>query len=97
LVSPFLCFLEDSTEARHLMAIIIPRADKIMKTLRNWEMELCWLHWKNFRWGHWLFFFSSFTRFTLSSARFSTLLILFSDSPCEKIGKWETPPILQCI
>jgi hypothetical protein len=33
--------------------------------------------------------------FTLCSASFSALVIVLSDSPCERIGKWETCPILK--
>jgi hypothetical protein len=36
-----------------------------------------------------------FHLFTISSARVSALLIVLSDSPCERIGKWETCPILK--
>jgi hypothetical protein len=32
----------------------------------------------------------SFPLFTLCSARVSSLVIVLSDSPCERIGKWET-------
>jgi hypothetical protein len=54
--------------------------------LRN-RIWLCWLRWKNFSWQHWTFFFRLFT---LCSARVSALGIVLSDSPCERIGKWET-------
>jgi hypothetical protein len=36
-----------------------------------------------------------FHLFTLCNARFSELVIVLSDSPCERIGKWETRPILK--
>jgi hypothetical protein len=36
-----------------------------------------------------------FSFFTLCSARVSELVIVLSDSPCERIGKWETCPILK--
>jgi hypothetical protein len=36
-----------------------------------------------------------FLLFILSSARISALVIVLNDSPCEKIGKWETCPILK--
>jgi hypothetical protein len=32
--------------------------------------------------------------FTLCSACVSALMIVLNDSPCERIGKWETCPIL---
>jgi hypothetical protein len=32
--------------------------------------------------------------FTLCSAHVSTLVTMLSDSPCERIRKWETCPIL---
>jgi hypothetical protein len=35
--------------------------------------------------------------FTLCSARVSALVIVLSDSQCERIGKWETCPILKQI
>jgi hypothetical protein len=35
-----------------------------------------------------------FRLFTLCSARVSALVIVLNDSPCERIGKWETCPIL---
>jgi hypothetical protein len=33
--------------------------------------------------------------FTLCSARVSALVIVLSDSTCERIGKWETCPFLK--
>jgi hypothetical protein len=61
------------------------------RKLRN-RICLCWLHWKNFSWQHWMFFFHLFT---LCSACVSVLGIVLSDSPCGKIGKWATFPILK--
>jgi hypothetical protein len=43
-----------------------------------------WLHWNNFSWQHWTFF----RLFALRSARVGTPVIVLSDSPCERIGKW---------
>jgi hypothetical protein len=61
-----------------------------MEKLKNLGIAffLYWLHWKNFSWQHWMFFFRLFT---FSSA----LVIVLSDSPCERIAKWETCPILK--
>jgi hypothetical protein len=53
---------------------------------------LCWLQSKNFSWQHWMFFFHLPT---LCSARVSALVIVLSDSPCERIRKWETWQILR--
>jgi hypothetical protein len=36
-----------------------------------------------------------FRLFTFCSARVSVLFVIFRDSPCERIGKWETCPILK--
>jgi hypothetical protein len=36
-----------------------------------------------------------FRLFTLCSARVSALVIVLSDSPFERLGKWETCPILE--
>jgi hypothetical protein len=33
--------------------------------------------------------------FTLCSARVSALVIVLSDSPCKRIGKWETCPVFK--
>jgi hypothetical protein len=60
------------------------------KKLRN-RTCFCWLHWKNFNWQHWIFF----RMFTNCSALASALVIVSRDSPCERIGKWETCPILK--
>jgi hypothetical protein len=40
---------------RSFLDFHIQVVDKIMETLRNWEIELCWLHWKNLSWQHWMF------------------------------------------
>jgi hypothetical protein len=61
------------------------------KKLRN-RICLRWLHWKNFGCKHWMFFSHLFT---FCTARVSALMIVLSDSPCERIGKWETCPILE--
>jgi hypothetical protein len=53
---------------------------------------LCWLHWKNFSWQHWMFFFHLFT---FCNALVSELVIVLSDSPCERIGKLQTCLILK--
>jgi hypothetical protein len=53
---------------------------------------LCWLHWKNSSWQHWMFFFRLFT---LCFSRVSALVNVLSDSPCERMGKWETCPIFK--
>jgi hypothetical protein len=37
----------------------------------------------------------SFRLFTLCSARVSAVVIVLSNSPCERIGNWETCPILK--
>ena len=58
-----------------------------LKKFRN-SLFLYWLHWKNSSRQHWMFFFRLFT---FSSA----LVIVLSDSPCERITKWETCPILK--
>jgi hypothetical protein len=47
---------------------------------------------KNFSWQHCMFFFCSFT---LCSAPVSALLSVLSDSPCERIKRWETYLILK--
>jgi hypothetical protein len=36
-----------------------------------------------------------FRLFTLCSARVVPLMLMMNDSPCERIGKWETWPILK--
>jgi hypothetical protein len=36
-----------------------------------------------------------FRLFTLCSARISALVIVVSDSPCERIGNWGTCPMLK--
>jgi hypothetical protein len=36
-----------------------------------------------------------FRLFTLCSAPVSAIVIVLSESPCERIGKWETCPILK--
>jgi hypothetical protein len=56
------------------------------------EQNLCWPHWKNFGWQHRMLFFRLHT---LCSARVSALMIVFSDSPCERMGKLDTFPILK--
>jgi hypothetical protein len=61
------------------------------KRLRN-RIYLCWLHWKNFSWQHWMLFFRLFT---FCSDRASALLIVLNDSWCETIGKLETCPIMK--
>jgi hypothetical protein len=38
---------------------------------------------------------SSSVFFTLCTAHFSGLVIMFNDNPCERIRKWETCPILK--
>jgi hypothetical protein len=43
-------------------------------------------------WQHVMFLFSLLT---LCSARVSVLASLLSDSPCERLGKWEDCPILK--
>jgi hypothetical protein len=53
---------------------------------------LGWLHWKNFSWQHWMFFFRLFT---VCNARFSAFVIVLNGSPCERLGKLETGPILK--
>jgi hypothetical protein len=40
----------------------------------------------------WMFFFCLFT---LCSAGVIALVIVLSESPCERIGKWETCPVLK--
>jgi hypothetical protein len=53
------------------------------KKLRN-RIRLCWLHWKYFNWHHWIFFFHLFRH---CSSRVTALVIVLSDSPCERIEK----------
>jgi hypothetical protein len=59
---------------------------QITKKLRK-RMCLCWPQSKNFSWQHCMFFFCLFT---LCSAHVSGIVIVMSDSPCERIGKWKT-------
>jgi hypothetical protein len=65
-----------------------------MGKTKKLEIRIClwWLRWKNFTWQHWMFFARLFT---LCSARDSAFVIVLSESPCERTGKWETCPILK--
>jgi hypothetical protein len=45
---------------------------------------MCWLHWKNIRWQHWMFL----VLFIVCSGRVSALLIVLSCPP-GRFGKWE--------
>jgi hypothetical protein len=82
---------EATTDSWFLNPYNLLRVDKIMETLRIWRIKFCCLHWKNFSWQHWMFF----RLFTLCSTRVQVSSIVLSDNPCEKIGKWETCPILK--
>jgi hypothetical protein len=52
------------------------------------------VHWQNFSWQHWTFFFRLFT---LCSVRVSASVTVLDDSSCERIGRWETCPILKIV
>lgn len=59
-------------------------------TLRNWGKEFVLPTLKNFRWQHWKFFHL----FILCSACISALVLVLSNSLCERIRKMESCPIL---
>jgi hypothetical protein len=65
--------------------------EKIIETLRNWGIEFFCIGYIERTAQHRMFF----RLFTLCSAHVSALMIVLSDRPCERIGKWETCPILK--
>jgi hypothetical protein len=52
---------------------------------------LCWLHWKNFCWQNWMFFFHLFT---LRSARISALVIVWKNRKVEYLSDFERGQIV---
>jgi hypothetical protein len=65
--------------------------DIIMEILKNWGLEFVLVTLKERQLATLMFF----RLFTLCSAHASALVIVLSNSPCERIGKWETCPILK--
>jgi hypothetical protein len=64
--------------------------DKIRETLRNRGIEFVSATLKELQFATLNVVFCLFTLYTVS-----TLVVVLSDSPCERIGKWETCLILK--